>query len=138
MKILQVGGIIVATAIMAVCLIAMGKKVMDIQPSAVAGSAISNEWSSDIAPLAVPEESPKVGPLTLSEENSGSKEVETQSATSEDALSVQTKVQTGLQEDFSLREKQQARLEEDSDDFSIRDYSSDARPQKPDLSYLSY
>ena len=138
MKILQVGGIIVATAIMAVCLIAMGKKVMDIQPSAVAGSAISNEWSSDIAPLAVPEKSPKVRPLTLSEENSGSKEVETQSATSEDALSVQTKVQTGLQEDFSLREKQQARLEEDSDDFSIRDYSPDARPQKPDLSYLSY
>ena len=71
MKILQVGGIIVATAITAVCLAAMGKKVINIQPSAVAESAISKEWSNDIAPLAVPEESPKVEPLTLSEENSG-------------------------------------------------------------------
>jgi hypothetical protein len=87
---------------------------------------------------AMPEEPPKVEPLTLSEENSGSKEVEAQSATSEDALSVQAKDQIGLQEDFSLREKQQARLEEDGDDFSIRDYSPGARPQKPDLSFLPY
>jgi hypothetical protein len=29
-------------------------------------------------------------------------------------------------------------LSEDGDDFSIRDYSPDARPQTPDLSYLSY
>jgi len=133
MKILQVGGIIVATAITAACLAAMGKNLIDVRPDVVAEA----EVSSDIAPSALPEEPPKVEPLTLSEENSGSKEVETQSATSEDALSVQTKVQTGLQEDFSLREKQQARLEEDSDDFAIRDYSPDARPQKPDLSYLS-
>jgi hypothetical protein len=133
MKIVQVGGIIVATAITAACLAAMGKNLIDVRPDVVAEA----EVSSDIAPSALPEEPPKVEPLTLSEENSGSKEVETQSATSEDALSVQTKDQTGLQ-DFSLREKQQARLEEDGDDFSIRDYSPDARSQKPDLSYLSY
>jgi hypothetical protein len=41
MKILQVGGIIVVTAITAVCLAAMGKKVINIQPSALAESAIS-------------------------------------------------------------------------------------------------
>jgi hypothetical protein len=138
MKIPQFGGVIVATAITAACLAAMGKKEINIQPSAAAESAISKDSLSDIVPLAMPEESLKVEPLTLSEENSGPKEVETQLATSEDALSVQTKDQTGLQEDFSLREKQQARLEEDGDDFSIRDYFPDARPQRPDLSYLSY
>jgi hypothetical protein len=138
MKILQVGGVIVVTAITAVCLAAMGKKVINIQPSALAESAISKGSSSDIAPLAVPEEAPKVELLTLSEENSGPKEVETQPATSEDVLSVQTRDQAELQEEFSLREKQQARLEEDGDDFSIRDYSPGARPQRPDLSYLSY
>jgi hypothetical protein len=138
MKILQVGGIIVATAITTACLAAMGKKVINIQPSAVAESATSKESSSDIAPSSMPEESPAVAPLILSEENSGLKEVETQLATSADALSVQTKDQTGLQEDFSLREKQRARLEEDGDDFSIRDYSPYARPQRPDLSYLSF
>ena len=104
----------------------------------MAESATRKELSSDIALLAMPEEPSKVKPLILSEENSGPKEAETQLATSEDALSVQTKDQTELQEDFSLREKQQARLEEDGDDFSIRDYSPDARPQRPDLSYLSY
>jgi hypothetical protein len=109
MKILQVGGVIVVTAITAVCLAAMGKKVINIQPSALAESAISKESSSDIALLAVPEEAPKVELLTLSEKNSGPKEVETQPATSEDVLSVQTRDQTQLQEDFSLREKQQAR-----------------------------
>jgi hypothetical protein len=138
MKILQFGGIIVATAITAACLAAMGKKVINIQPSAAAESAISKESSSDIAPLAVSEESPKVEPLTLSEENIGPKEVETQPATSKGVLSVQTRDQTGLQEDFSLREKQQARLEEDGDDFSNRDYSPGAVPQTPVLSYLSY
>jgi hypothetical protein len=138
MKISQIGGILVATAITAACLAAMGKKVINIQPSTAAESAISKESSSDIAPSAIPEEPPAVKPSILSEENSGSKEAETQLATSADALSVQTKDQTGLQEDFSLREKQQARLEEDGDDFSIRDYSPDARSQKPDLSYLSY
>ena len=138
MKILQVGGIIVATAITTACLAAMGKKVIDIQPSAVAESAISKESSSDIAPSAMPEEPPAVAPSILSEENFGPKEVETQPATSKDVLSVQTRDQAELQEDFSLREKQQARLEEDGDDFSIRDYSPDARPQTPDLSYLSF
>ena len=138
MKILQVGGIIVATAITTACLAAMGKKVINIQPSAVAESATSKESSSDIAPSSMPEKSPAVAPLILSEENSGLKEVETQLATSADALSVQTKDQTGLQEDFSLHEKQRARLEEDGDDFSIRDYSPYARPQRPDLSYLSF
>lgn len=138
MKISQIGGILVATAITAACLAAMGKKVINIQPSTAAESAVSKESSSDIAPSAIPEEPPAVEPLTLSEENSGSKEAETLLATSEDALSVQTKDQTGLQEVFSSREKQQARLEEDGDDFSIRDYSPDARPQRPDLSYLSY
>ena len=68
MKVLQVGGIIVATAITAACLTAMGKKVIDVRPSAVAESEVSKEWSSDIAPLAMPEESPNVEPLTLSEE----------------------------------------------------------------------
>lgn len=87
MKILQVGGVIVVTAITAVCLAAMGKKVINIQPSALAESATSKGSSSDIAPLAVPEEAPKVELLTLSEENSGPKEVETQPATSEDVLS---------------------------------------------------
>jgi hypothetical protein len=134
MKILQIGGIIVATVIMAACLAAMGKKVIDVRPSVLA----ETELSSDIASLAMPEGSSKAEPLTLSEENSGLKEVETQLATSADALSVQTKDQTGLQEDFSLREKQRARLEEDGDDFSIRDYSPYARPQRPDLSYLSF
>jgi hypothetical protein len=134
MKILQIGGIIVATVIMAACLAAMAKKVIDVRPSVLA----ETELSSDIASLAMPEGSSKAEPLTLSEENSGLKEVETQLATSADALSVQTKDQTGLQEDFSLREKQRARLEEDGDDFSIRDYSPYARPQRPDLSYLSF
>ena len=46
MKILQIGGIIVATAITAACLAAMGKKVIDVQPSAVAELAISKELSS--------------------------------------------------------------------------------------------
>ena len=113
MKILQVGGIIVATAITAACLAAMGKKVINIQPSAVAESAISKESSSDIAPSAMPEEPPAVAPSILSEENSGPKEVEKQPATSKDVLSVQTRDQAELQQDFSLREKQQARLEED-------------------------
>ncbi len=138
MKILQIDGIIVATAIMAACLTAIGKKVIDVQPSAVTESAISKEASSDIAPSAIPEEPPAVEPPILSVENSGSKEADTQLATSEDVLPAQTRDQTGLQEDFSLREKQQARLEEDGDDFSIQDYSPGARPQRPDLSYLSY
>src|SRR5262249_25151348 len=72
-------------------------------------------------------------PLMLSEERSHLKELETL-----DASSVQTRDQTGLQENFSLPEKQQAMLEEDGDDFSIRDYSPGVRPQRPDLSYLSY
>ncbi len=138
MKILQIGGIIVATVITSACLAALGKKVIEIQPRAVTESAISKESSSDIAPLAIPEEPPAVEPSILSVENSGSKEPETQLATPEDVLSVQTKDQTGLQEDFSLRGKQQARLEEDGDDFSIRDYAPYARPQRPDLSYLSF
>jgi hypothetical protein len=114
MKVLQIGGIIVATAITAACLTAMGKKVIDVRPSVVA----ETEVSSGIAPLEMPEEPPKVEPLTLSEENSGPKEVQTHQATSEDALSVQIRDQTGLQEDFSLREKQQVRWEEDGDDFA--------------------
>ena len=137
MKILQVGGIIIATAITAACLAAMGKNLMDVRPSAAAESEVSEKSSSDIAPWAMPEKSPNVEPLTSSEEP-GSKELEIRPATSEDVLSVQRGDRAELQEDFSLREKQQASLEEDGDDFSVRDYSPDARPQRPDLSYLSY
>ena len=120
MKILQICNIIAATVIMAGCLSAMGKKLLDGRQGALAGT--------------MPHETAKIEqPLILSEEQSDPKELETLGASS-----IQTRDQTGLQEDFSLREKQQARLEEDGDDFSIRDYSPDARPQRPDLSYLSY
>jgi hypothetical protein len=134
MKILQVGGIIVATAISAACLAALGKKLIDVPSGAVAASEVSEDSSSYLAPLVLPDEAPKVEQhLILSKESSSSEELEKQGGSS-----VQTRDETGLQEDFSLREKQQARLEEDGDDFSIRDYSRDTRPQRPDLSYLSY
>jgi hypothetical protein len=136
MKILQVGGIIVATAITAACLTAMGKKLIAAPPSAVAESEVSEESSSYIAPFAMPDEPPKGEQLILSEEQSVPKGLETQPAKSEDSFSAQTKDQTRLQDDFSLH-KQQARLEED-DDFSVRDYSRDATPPNSDTLYLSY
>ena len=135
MKILQVGSIIAATTIMAAYLSAVGKKLIDIPSGAAAASEVSKDSSSYLAPLVLPdEETPKIEQrLILSEEQSEAKELEAHGASS-----VQTRDQTGLQGDFSLPEKKHARLEEDGDDFSIRDYSPDARPQRPDLSYLSY
>ena len=138
MKILQIGGIIVATAITAACLTAMGKKLIAAPPSAMAESEVSEESSSYIAPFARPDEPPKGEQLILSEEQSVPKGLETQPAKSEDAFSVPTKDQTRLQDDFSLRDKQQARLEENDDDFSVRDYSRDATPPNPDTLCLSY
>ena len=44
MKILQIGGTIVATAITAVCLTAMGKKLIAVPPNAVVESEVSAEF----------------------------------------------------------------------------------------------
>jgi hypothetical protein len=60
MKILQVGGIIVATAITAACLAPMGKKLIDVRSTAVAESEGGKKSSSYIAlrySEAVPKES---------------------------------------------------------------------------------
>ena len=100
MKILQIGGTIVATAITAVCLTAMGKKLIAVPPNAVVESEVSADLSSYIAPFAMLDEPPKEA-LMLSEEKSGPKGSETQPAKSEDFFSAQTKNQTRLQDDFS-------------------------------------
>ena len=134
MKILQIGGIIVVTAITAVFL-TVGNNLIAVPPNA-AESEVNEESSSYIAPFAMPDEPPKEA-LMLSEEKSGPKGLETQPAKSEDAFSVPTKDQIRLQDDFSLH-KQQARLEENDDDFSVRDYSRDATPPNPDTLCLSY
>jgi hypothetical protein len=128
MKILQVGGIIAVTAITAVW-------------NAVVETEVSADSASYIAPFAMPDEPPKEA-LMLSEEGNNliavpPKGLETQPAKSEDAFSVPTKDQTRLQDDFSLH-KQQARLEGNDDDFSVRDYSRDATPPNPDTLCLSY
>ena len=134
MKILQIGGIIVVTAITAVCL-TVGNNLIAVPPNA-AESEVSEKSSNYIAPFAMPDEPPKEA-LMLSEEKSGPKGLETQPAKSEDSFSAQTKDQTRLQDDFSSH-NQQARLEEDDDYFSVRDYSRDATPPNPDTLYLSY
>ena len=99
-------------------------------------SEVSEESSNYIAPFAMPDEPPKEA-LMLSEEKSGPKGLETQPAKSEGLFSAQTKDQTRLQDDFSSH-NQQARLEEDDDYFSVRDYSRDAYPRSQIRSYLSY
>ena len=83
MKILQIGGTIVATAITAVCLTAMGKKLIAVPPNAVVESEVSADSSSYIAPFAMLDEPPKEA-LMLSEEKSGPKGSETQPAKSEE------------------------------------------------------
>ena len=57
MKILQVGGIIVATAITAVCLTAMGKKLIAVPPNAVVESEVSADSATYISPFAKRNES---------------------------------------------------------------------------------
>jgi hypothetical protein len=81
MKILQIGGIIVVTAITAVCL-TVGNNLIAVPPNA-AELEVSEESSNYIAPFAMPDEPPKEA-LMLSEEKSGPKGLETQPAKSED------------------------------------------------------
>ena len=109
--------------------------------NAVVETEVSADSATHIAPFAMPDEPPKEA-LMLSEEGNNliavpPKGLETQPAKSEDAFSVPTKDQTRLQDDFSLH-KQQARLEENDADFSVRDYSRDATPPNPDTLCLSY
>jgi hypothetical protein len=129
MKILQIGGIIVATAITAVCL-TVGNNLIAVPPNA-AESGVSADSATYISPFAKRNESSQREPSGLPEEQIEADVPETQQANSGNF------VREKDQDDFSLH-KQQARLEENDDDFSVRDYSPDAPPQRSGPSYLSY
>ena len=136
MKILQVGGIIVATAITAACLTAMGKKLIAAPPSAVAESEVSEKSSSYIVPFAMPDEPPKGEQLIFSEEQSVPKGLETQPAKSEELFSAQTKDKQDYRMiSHCISSKQGWKR---TTIFSVRDYSRDATPPNSDTLYLSF
>ena len=134
MKILQIGGIIAAMTITAA--FPFGKNP-SAKPNAAIEAEMSPEWQRSFVPSAEPGESSQHDVSALPEENTNADTLETQHPNSADAFPVQEKDGTKLPNESSLQEKQQEKLEQDEDCFSVRDYSPDTTPTTSDLSDLS-
>ena len=88
------------------------------------------EWQSSFVPSAEPVESSQHDASSLPEENADADTPETQQPNSADAFPIREKDGTKLS-DVPLQEKQQEKLEQDEDYFSVRDYTA---PTTSDLS----
>ena len=131
MKILQIGGIIAATTITAAFPFGNNPSA---KPNAVIEAEMNPEWQRSFVPSAEPGESSQHDVSALPEENADADTPETQQPNSADAFPIQEKDGTKLSDESSLQEKQQEKLEQDEDYFSVRDYSPNTTPTTSDLS----
>ena len=123
MKILVIGGIVVATAATAV--FPLGNN-LSAKPSASVEAEINQEGAKNPVPSDERAEIflSTIYPPCLKKELDADTP-ETQQPVSGSAFSTQEKNQTALQNDFSLKGEQQKKFYEHEDDFSVRDYSPD-------------
>ena len=128
MKILQIGGFIAATTITAAFPYGNNPSA---KPNAAIEAEMNPEWQSSFVPSAEPVESSQHDASALPEENADADTPETQQPNSADAFPIQEKDGTKLSDVSSLQEKQQKKLEQDEDYFSVRDYTA---PTTSDLS----
>ena len=122
MKILVIGGIVVATAATAV--FPLGNN-LSAKPSASVEAEINQEGAKNPVPSDERAESSEHDLSAVPEEGLDADTPETQQPVSGSAFSTQEKNQTALQNDSSLKGEQQKKFYEHEDDFSVRDYSPD-------------
>ena len=122
MKILVIGGIVVAIAATAV--FPLGNN-LSAKPSASVEAEINQEGAKNPVPSDERAESSEHDLSAVPEEELDADTPETQQPVSGSAFSTQEKNQTALQNDSSLKGEQQKKFYEHEDDFSVRDYSPD-------------
>ena len=114
MKILVIGGIVVATAATAV--FPLGNN-LSAKPSASVEAEINQEGAKNPVPSDERAESSEHDLSAVPEEGLDADTPETQQPVSGSAFSTQEKNQTALQNDFSLKGEQQKKFYEHEDDF---------------------
>ena len=134
MKLLQIIGIIGVTTITVVLPL---EKNASANQNAAAEAQMNSEWQGSFVPSAGLGETSQHGVSALPEEKTDADIAKTQQQNPEEVFSVPEKDPIEMQDDSSLPEKQQEKLEEAEDYFSVRDYSADTTPTTSDLSDLS-
>ena len=131
MKILQIAGIIAATTITAA--FPFGNN-LSAKPNAVSEAEMNLERQGSFVPSAESGECSQHDVTALPKENANADTLEAQQPNSADAFPILEIDGTKLFDKSSLQEKQQEKLEQDEDYFSVRDYSPNTTPTTSDLS----